>query len=194
MIKNLEELYSFNYKGSNLDISALLVYIRNKNETEGKKYLINKGISGSDAEALIKEVKTLLSSDSSFANGNNSYTSLSQEMFGDPIYSIDGNRGRHLSVYDDFVVIDVTATVGSVVTGNAFDGQKVIFYADCIGIQYKEPGLAIGYLQLETASPTMNNKSSNFFNENTFTFGDKTPEVRVAYQYIFEKVRATKSN
>lgn len=167
MINNLEELYAFNYYGTRLDISALLVYIRNKNEKEGKQYLVKKGLNEQDADTLIKEVQRLLAEDSSFAHPENG--TPTKDFFGEVLFKIDGNRGRRIRVYEDFVVIDVTATVGSVLTGNAFDGRKIIFYADCIGIQYKEPGSTIGFLQLETASPTMNNKSNNFFNENTFT-------------------------
>jgi len=99
-------------------------------------------------------------------------------------YSLDGARGRHMDVYEDKCVITVKAglgafkeggksalgAVGALITGNASDGEKTIYYVDCIGVQFKESGLQIGYLQLETATGLMNNKSSNFFNENSFTF------------------------
>lgn len=88
------------------------------------------------------------------------------------VYDIEGNRGRHLFVYDDRCMIIVKPTVGSVITGNATDGEKTIFYKDCIGIQFKESHLAIGYIQIETASAIGNNGKNNFFNENTFTFED----------------------
>ena len=45
----------------------------------------------------------------------------------------------------------------------------------------------IGYLQFETASGLMNNNSSNFFNENTFTFEENTvPNEKMleVYRYI----------
>ena len=41
---------------------------------------------------------------------------------------------------------------------------------DCIGIQFKHAKFTIGYLQLETASSNGNNKNSNFFSENAFTY------------------------
>ncbi len=89
------------------------------------------------------------------------------------IYEIRGVRGRHLDVYEDKVVISIRASIGSLLTGNVFDGEKTIYYRDAIGVQFKKSGLSIGYLQIETASSQMNNRANNFFNENSFTF-DKT--------------------
>ena len=87
-----------------------------------------------------------------------------------PVYSINGARGRHVDVYQDRCVITVNFTLGSFLTNNSTDGRKTIYYIDCIGLQFKKSGWTIGYLQLETASGMMNNKSSNFFNENSFTW------------------------
>lgn len=55
-------------------------------------------------------------------------------------------------------------------TNNATDGEKTMYYSDCIEVQFKRSKFAIGYLQLETASSIGNNKGSNFFAENSFTF------------------------
>ncbi len=115
--------------------------------------------------------------------------------FDKPVYSVKGNRGKTLYVCEDHIRITVDVTVGSVITGNATDGEKIIFYDDCIGIQYKRCGALIGYLQLETASPIMNNKSENFFNENAFTFDDSVEDVMYeVYEYIFRRVQASKKN
>ncbi len=100
------------------------------------------------------------------------------------IYRLHGARGRNLDVYEDKCVITITAgvaalkeggvvgdaAIGAILTGNSTDGEKTIYYTDCIGIQFKEPEITLGYLQLETASSTMNNRASNFFNENSFTW------------------------
>ncbi|MBQ3285335.1 MAG: hypothetical protein IJH40_06800 [Ruminococcus sp.] len=86
------------------------------------------------------------------------------------MYSIDGVRGRHIDIYEDKVVINTKVTFGSVLTHNATDGEKTIYFSDCIGIQYKPSGLTIGYIQFETASSSGNNRQSNFFNENSFTY------------------------
>lgn len=88
----------------------------------------------------------------------------------DLVYTIDGVRGRHIDIYTDKVVITTKVTLGSLFTHNATDGEKTIYYSDCIGVQFKQSNLAIGYLQLETASSNGNNKGSNFFAENSFTF------------------------
>ena len=57
-----------------------------------------------------------------------------------------------------------------------------------IDLQNKIAGAMLGYLQLETAAPIMNNKSSNFFNKNTFTFGENTDEIGEMYEYIIGRL------
>ena len=99
-------------------------------------------------------------------------------------YDLKGNRGRSMKVYDRKVEINVTVTVGSVLTGNATDGEKTIYYTDVIGLQYKRPGAAIGYLQFETASGQMNNEKSGFWSENTFTFTEKEVSVTVMQEVV----------
>lgn len=86
------------------------------------------------------------------------------------VYTFNSARGRHLTVYKDKCVIKTKVSVGSVLTGNYTDGEKTIYYSDCIGVQFKQAGAMLGYVQLETASSSMNNKHSDFFNENSFTY------------------------
>ena len=117
---------------------------------------------------------------------------IDEELYGTPIYTLHGCRGRHLFVFEDFVVIKTVLGLGSLITGNATDGEKVILYKDCIGLQYKEPRLTLGYLQMETASGQMNNQATNQFGENTFTFEVGTANVRMVYKHILGKVAATK--
>lgn len=111
------------------------------------------------------------------------------------VYEVSGARGRHIKVFEDKCVISTKITVGSILTNNATDGEKTIFYSDCIGVQFKPCGLQVGYLQLETASSSMNNRTTNFWNENSFTFeGD----AKVNYQmeeianYIKKRVEECK--
>lgn len=112
------------------------------------------------------------------------------------IYDLNGCRGRHIQVYDDKVVLSVKAGLGSFFTGNISDGEKTIYYCDCIGIQFKKSGFQIGYLQFETAGGIMNNRVNNFFNENTFTWettqqsNEKMEEVA---KYTKERVDYYKS-
>lgn len=86
------------------------------------------------------------------------------------LYTFKGVRGRNMEVFDRKVVISTDVTVGSVLTRNATDGIKTIFFTDVVGIQFKQSGLTIGYIQFETSSTQMNNQGSNQFSENTFTF------------------------
>ena len=111
------------------------------------------------------------------------------------IYDLNGCRGRSLRVYENKCVFKVSITIGSILTKNATDGEKTIYYSDVIGVQFKPSGLAIGYLQLETASSAGNNKSDNFFNENSFTYEPKNitnDEMEKVVAYIRERVEACK--
>ena len=86
------------------------------------------------------------------------------------VYFFEGVRGRILTVYEDKVIITTRLTAGSFITGNATDGEKTIYFVDCVGIQFKKSDMTLGYIQFETASGVMNNKASNMFNENSFTW------------------------
>ena len=108
------------------------------------------------------------------------------------IYDVPGCRGRNIKVFDDRVIIKTDVTLGSILTNNATDGEKTIFYQDVIGVQYKEPGMTIGYLQLETASGQMNNLSSNAFSENTFTYEVLTDEIVEMKEYVLWQVSKRK--
>lgn len=115
------------------------------------------------------------------------------------LYDVKGNRGRSLEVYANKIVIKTAVTVGSIISGNMTDGKKTIYYKDVIGLQYKPCTTTvgfIGYLQLETASPMMNNDKSNFFNENTFTFDNTTVSNELMEEiehYIDEQLNKIKS-
>ncbi len=115
------------------------------------------------------------------------------------VYCLDGSRGRHLDVYEDKCVFSVSAGIGSFLTGNGSDGEKTVYYVDCIGVQFKRAGLQLGYLQLETASGLMNNKQSNFFNENSFTFepskvsNEKMEEVAAYVKSRIDVCKRTKN-
>ena len=114
-------------------------------------------------------------------------------------YYLEGVRGRVATFYNDRVIMCVKATVGSFITGNISDGEKTIYYSDCIGVQFKKSGLQIGYLQLETAGMTMNNSQNNFFNENTFTWdttkqsNEKMEEVAKFVQEQIQKCKTSRN-
>lgn len=110
------------------------------------------------------------------------------------LFRIKGARGRVLEVYNNKCIIQTKVTLGSVITGNASDGEKTVFYPDCTAIQFKLSGALIGYLQLETPSMQMNNTKSNFFSENTFTFEgtDKNELMSEVYYFVSDLVGAAK--
>ena len=99
-----------------------------------------------------------------------------------------GARGRTLSIYDTKCVINTSVTAGSILSGNATDGEKTIFYLDCVGVQFKEAGRTIGFLQLETPSMQMNNQTSNVSSENTFTFEDVPGSTNAVMQIVYAAI------
>lgn len=54
------------------------------------------------------------------------------------IYEFEGVRGRTMKLYDTKVVIATDVTFGSIITGNATDGEKTIFLSDVVGVQFKK--------------------------------------------------------
>ena len=103
----------------------------------------------------------------------------------DLVYEINGARGRSIRIYPYKCIISTTVTAGSLLTRNATDGEKTIYFKDVIGLQFKKPGLTLGFLQFETASGTMNNEKSNFFSENTFTYEASSEKItQEAYEYV----------
>lgn len=113
------------------------------------------------------------------------------------ICGFDGARGRSIKVYDTKIVITTSVTVGSVLTGNATDGTKTIFLKDIVGVQFKKSRALIGYLQFETPSMQMNNKSDNMFSENTFTFthgvnGITNELMEKLHTYIVDRIEELK--
>jgi len=158
----------------------------------GKEHLENIKEDTTD-ESLRAALDSLLSGADYAINNpgktSDEMTDIDFDIYGTPLMQVNGCRGRKIYIYEHFVVIKTMVTVGSVITGNATDGEKTIYYKDCVGVQFKEPGVTIGYIQLETASGQMNNHSSNMFGENTFTYD--TPDqdrAKEAYKYIFKRI------
>ena len=113
------------------------------------------------------------------------------------ICALEGVRGRSLKLYDTKCVIDTKKTAGSFITGNFTDGEKTIFLCDVVGVQFKKSGGLIGYLQFETSSMQMNNKDSNMFSENTFTFeegknGVTNVLMEAIYDYVTDRIEELK--
>jgi len=115
------------------------------------------------------------------------------------IYEFEGVRGRNLKLYDTKIIITTKKTVGSLITGNFTDGEKTIFLRDVVGVQFKKSGGLIGYLQFETPSMQMNNKSDNMFSENTFTYEDgkngiTNKMMEDVYSFVVDRIEELKYN
>jgi rubrerythrin len=113
------------------------------------------------------------------------------------ICEFEGVRGRNLKLYDTKIIITTKKTVGSLITGNFTDGEKTIYLRDVVGVQFKKSGGLIGYLQFETPSMQMNNKSDNMFSENTFTYENGkngiTNELMIAlYEFVTDRIEELK--
>lgn len=63
--------------------------------------------------------------------------------------------------------------------------EKIIYYKDAIGVQYKPSSIADGYIQIETAAGGMTSSSSQYGGENAIQFSgkesNKEAEVIVAF-------------
>lgn len=105
-----------------------------------------------------------------------------------PLCSFKGVRGRSMTVYERKVVISTEVTIGSVITRNATDGIKTIFFTDVVGVQFKPVGVTVGFIQFETPSMQMNNQNSNFFSENTFTFEEKNGVTNQKMSEVYEMI------
>ena len=105
----------------------------------------------------------------------------------DLVYEIKGSLGRSIRIYPYKCVITTTLA-----TKSATDGEKTIYFKDCIGIQYRRPGAAFGYLQFETAVSAVNNEKNSLFNENTFTFDEKADFMDDVYEFVIGAVDRAK--
>lgn len=113
------------------------------------------------------------------------------------ICELEGVRGRTLRLYDTKCVIITQKTAGSLLTGNFTDGEKTLYLIDVVGVQFKKSGGMIGYLQFETPSMQMNNKSDNMFSEGTFTFehgknGMTNELMEAVYHYVTDRIEELK--
>ena len=78
-------------------------------------------------------------------------------------------------------------------TDSATNGEKTIYFVDCVGIQFKKAGLTLGYLQIETPSGNTNNIQNNFLNENSFTYEtDNIPNGKMEEIALYIKDRISK--
>ena len=107
------------------------------------------------------------------------------------IYEFNGSNGKHIDVYDDKAVITVKAGLSSFFSGNFSDGEKSIYYADCIGLQFKKASSwQMGYIQFETASG-MAGCSNAFVSENSFVWSGTllNKQMEEVFRFCNEKIQ-----
>ncbi len=115
-------------------------------------------------------------------------------------YSIKGAVGKSLDVYENKCVITTKTTFRSVIAGNFTDGEKTIYYADLVGVQFRPcSAVLLGYLQFETASTQSNRKggawASNYESENAFTFEASINELmEEVSNYVKKRLEEIKEN
>lgn len=105
-------------------------------------------------------------------------------------YCMVNHSGKILDVYDNKAVFTSTQSTSTLVTGlilgrSLTQGEKIIYYKDAIGVQYKPSSIADGYIQIETAAGGMTSSSSQYDGENAIQFSgkesNKEAEVIVAF-------------
>ena len=117
------------------------------------------------------------------------------------VYFFVGDEGKVLTVYEDRVAIISKPNVLANFSGN---GEKTIYYCDCVGVQFKTSpsGYQRGFLQLETSSTMENTIANTFYSENSFVWIDSkksrksttsNEEMEEVKNYIQEKIRASKN-
>lgn len=117
----------------------------------------------------------------------------------DLIYEVDGNMGKILKVYEDRCVISTQAGLKAALFGSLLNGDKEFYYADITSVQFKNLGIASGYLQFEYPG---SHSGNNFVSENSFLFSatmgtskyyalqEKMPEI---YEDVQKRVRDAKN-
>lgn len=107
------------------------------------------------------------------------------------IYEIDGNMGQTLKVYEDKCIISSKKGLKSIMFGNALSGDKQFYYTDITSVQFKNLGIASGYLQFEYAG---SHSGNNFTSENSFVFSatigtSKYKKLKEEMPGIYEDIR-----
>lgn len=117
------------------------------------------------------------------------------------IYFFVGDEGKVLTVYEDRVAIISKPSVLANFSGN---GEKTIYYCDCVGVQFKTSPSSYqrGFLQLETSSTVENTIANTFYSENSFVWIDSNKnrksttsneEMEEVKNYIQEKIKECKN-
>ncbi len=110
------------------------------------------------------------------------------------IFEFVGGVGDELTVYEDRMILKHKGVRNFLAMG--VNGDKVVYYTDITGIQYKPSGAVNGYLQFSMLGGVESKggllKAAS--DENTIMFIDsKAVEARKIYDYLNERLRAIKA-
>lgn len=115
-------------------------------------------------------------------------------------YCLINNTGKILDVYENKVVFTSTQSTSTIVTGLVFgtsttQGEKIIYYKDAIGVQYRPSAIADGYIQIETAAGGVSSSSSQYSGENAIQFSGKerNEEAEIIVAYIRKQIEDIKN-
>lgn len=110
------------------------------------------------------------------------------------VFEFDGGVGDKLTVFEDRIVIKHKGALNFLAMG--INGDKVVYFTDITGIQYKPAGMVNGHLQFsilggnESKGGILNAASD----ENTITFtSQRNREAQDIHDYLNNKLREIKS-
>lgn len=110
------------------------------------------------------------------------------------VFEFDGGVGDRLTVFEDRIVIKHKGVLNFMAMG--IHGDKVVYFSDITGIQFKPGGMTSGHLQfsilggIESKGGIMNAASD----ENTITFtAQKNREAQEIHEYLNNKLRELKT-
>lgn len=111
------------------------------------------------------------------------------------IYTIAGTKDKHIVIFSDRVAITSNPSFLKTILYDVIDSEKVIYFSDCIGLQYRTSG-GIGYFQFETAATQGYSFTRTFIDENTFSFYPKDysiEKIKEIVDFIQKKIGESKT-
>ena len=154
------------------------------------------GATNGDPVTIEKNASPATSSPSTSNESESVSMAKAQGRARNALYYCVGDEGRTLTVYEDKATVKTKPSILANYSGN---GEKTIYYADCVGIQYKAStsGMLRGFLQLETSS--MQKNENNYYSENSFVWNigkksDVTNELMEEIRdFIQKRIRDSKN-
>ena len=101
-------------------------------------------------------------------------------------FYLESFGSRIAVIYDDRVVFKAKKGNSALMSGVLADSEKTVFYADCIGVSYKDCDTFPGYLKFETASSVC-----VFDWDKKYQTNERMTEVKL---FVTERIGAYKNN